>query len=288
MAAFDWYQATIRSSVDDVLESLVALAPGLKLSHERGMHGYAMKAVLGNDDEGKVANVMYGGTHEYPHATVSSDWAQPGAQLIRASFPGQHSVTRVDVREDFIDEGAFDAIQSELVEVAKAHRVQVGTAGDHLLTKEGRTVYLGSTKSAVRLRLYDKRAEVLAKLPAFGAERARAWAAMGAVVPDHWARLEAQIRPQTREAKAEFATIEPEQALGCSAWMREVWRAVCGLQLSPVQVARGYRVSDDQRSLAFMLRQYGPTLRRLREELGSWSCVGLQLGHELDQVEDSQ
>ncbi|CAG0986327.1 hypothetical protein ANRL2_02835 [Anaerolineae bacterium] len=283
MPEFDWYQATVRSGVDDVLECLAGLAPGVAVSHSKGMHGYATTTLLGSDRDGTVARVMHGGSHEYPHAVVSGEWAQPGAELIRAVFP-DHSVSRCDVREDFTEEGAFDAIQPHLLSAAASHRVKVGTAGDHLLTMKGRTVYLGAPSSPVRLRLYDKREEMLAKLPV-GPERARAFvemaAAWGHAFPDHWARLEAQIRPHTKESRTQFASIEPVDALGCSAWMREVWRQVAGLALEPVKVGRGWRPSDDARAYRYMLAHYGGVLRRLQRDLGSWECVGLQLGEDL-------
>lgn len=280
MAAFDWYQATIPRPVDDVLEALAGLSPRLAIAHGRGMHGYATTTTLGNLTEGTVAKVMHGGSHPYPHAVLSGEWAQPGAELIRATFP-LHTVSRIDVREDYTDEGAFDSIQAKLLTVAEAHRVKVGTAGDHLLTKAGRTTYLGATSSAVRMRLYDKAAEVLSKLPAFGVERTKAYARLGIEVPEHWTRLEAQIRPATKEAKAELARIEPVEALGSSTWMREVWRAVAGLDLKPVQIGRGYRVADDERAYRYLLAQYGGLLRRMKVDAGSWECVGLQLGEDL-------
>lgn len=277
MAAFDWYQATIPQPVNDVLEVLSGLSERLAISHGRGMHGYAQTTMLGNDQDGTVARVWHGGTHEYPHAVLSGEWAQPGAELIRASFP-LHTVSRLDVREDFSDEGAFDAIQPHLLSAAASHRLKVGTAGDHLLTMKGRTVYLGAASSAVRLRLYDKREEMLAK---YGSDCDRQLAAKGLKIPDHLARLEAQIRPHTKEARAEFASIEPVDALGCSRWMREVWKAVAGLELTPVQVGRGYREADDARAYRYLLAQYGGLLRRMQTELGSWDCLGLQIGHDL-------
>jgi hypothetical protein len=285
MAAFDWYQATIPAPVNDVLAALSDLAPGLVLSHRKGMHGYGQTTILGNEQDGTVASVWHGGSHEYPHAVLTSDWAQQGAECIRAAFP-KHSVTRLDVREDFEDEGAFDRIQPHLLATAAAHRVKVGTAGDHLLTMKGRTTYLGSTSSAVRMRLYDKREEVLSKLPPCGDERTRGFQALKErlgldAMPDHWTRLEAQVRPATREGRAHFASIEPVDALGSSTWMREVWKAVAGLELRPVQVGRGYRQQDDERAYRYLLAQYGGLLRRIQADLGSWECVGLQIGDDL-------
>lgn len=279
MAAFDWYQATIPHPLDDVLAALSDLGPGLSVSHDRGAHGFAYTAVLGSDVDGPAARVWHGGSHEYPHAVLSGEWAQGGAEIIRATWP-VHSVSRMDVREDFTEEGAFDSIQPHLLASARAHRVKVGTAGDHLLTMKGRTVYLGAPSSNVRMRLYDKREEVISKLPPFGDRRNLAWARLGPV-PDHWARLEAQIRPKTKDAKRAFASIEPTDALGCTEWMREIWKGVAGLELKPVQVGRQWRPSDDERAYRYLLAQYGGVLRRMHRDQGSWECVGLQLGEDL-------
>jgi hypothetical protein len=277
MASFDWYQGTIPNPVDDVLEVLNGLAPGLVLSHQRGMHGYASTAVLGSEAEGAVAKVWHGGTHEYPHVVLSGHWAQSGGEAIRLAFP-IHSVSRLDVREDYSDEGCFDRIVPVMVDASQRHRVSRDCRGDWAVPADARSFYLGSTSSAVRLRLYDKRAEMLSGL---ASEVDRMEAARSLNIPDQLARLEAQIRPEKKEAKARFASIEPVDALGCSRWMREVWKAVAGLDLTPVQVGRGYRRSDDERAYRYLLAHYGGLLRRLHCELGSWDCVGLQLGQDL-------
>lgn len=271
MAAFDWYQATIPAPVDDVLEALGDLAEGVTLQHRKGLHGYAHSTDLVGPD-GPVAKVWHGGCHAYPHALVTGEDAQPGVELIRARFP-EHLVSRADVREDFGDAGAFDRILPAMLEAAKAHRVKVDTRGDHLLTMEARTVYLGSPSSAVRQRLYDKAAELRAK---FAADPQRL-----ATVPEHLARLEAQVRPQTREARQGFATIEPMEVMGSSAWLRHVWRAVAGLDLTPVQVGKGWRQAQDDRAYHYLLAQYGGLLRRIQSDLGSWECLGKQIGHDL-------
>lgn len=275
MAGFDWYQATIRHPVDDVLEALGSSSDRFYLSHGRGHHGYAHSSVLDGSD-GFRATVWHGGTHEYPHVVLSGESAQSGAELIRASFP-EHFVTRIDAREDFGDPGAFDRILPEMLEVARGHRVKVDTRGDHLLTQIGRTVYLGSPSSACRQRLYDKAAELRAK---FAADPVRL-----AGVPPHLARLEAQVRPQTREAKEAFATIEPMAVMGSSPWLREVWKRVAGLDLEPVQVGKPWRQSDDDRAYAYMLAQYGGLLRRIHGDLGSWDMVGRQIGYDLAERE---
>ena len=271
MAGFDWYQATVPAPVDDVLEALCGLAEPAGLAHSRGMHGYAHSTAV-EGPEGPVARVWHGGTHVYPHVVLTGDEAQGGAELIRAEFP-EHFVTRCDSREDFADEGAFDRIVPVMLAAAEAHRVRVDTRGDHLLTKQGRTVYLGAASSACRQRLYDKAAELRAK---FAADPVRL-----AQVPEHLTRLEAQVRPQTQEARVRFASIEPLAVMGSSAWLREVWKHVAGLELEPVQVGKVWRQSDDERAWGYLLAQYGGLLKRRKEDHGSWAALGCQIGSDL-------
>ena len=278
MAAFDWYQATVRAPVDDLLEALGSASEGFTLTHGKGHHGYSHSTVLDGSD-GFRATVWHGGSHHYPHAVVTGEAAQPGAELIRAAFP-EHFVTRADAREDFGEAGAFDRILPELLEVAKGHRVKVDTRGDHLLTMDGRTVYLGAPSSACRERLYDKAAELRAKFAADPVKLAQ--------VPEHLARLEAQVRPQTQAAKLAFATIEPLAVMGSNAWLREVWKRVAGLELEPVQVGKPWRQADDERAYAYLLAQYGGLLQRVCRDLGAWDVVGLQIGHDLAEREKAE
>ncbi len=278
MAVFDWYQGTAtQGSADDLLSVLDGLAPGLKLGHGRGFYGYAHTSTLGNEQEGTVATVWHGGSHDLPHFSCTGEWAQPGAELIRVAYPFSHTIARVDVREDFDGADTYERVQAQLLEVAKLHRIKVDTAGDHLLTRKGRTVYLGARSSAVRLRFYDKAEELRGK---FAKDPRRL-----AEVPDHLSRLEAQIRPQNRLAKGTLANCEPLEVLGSARWMREVWRAVAGLDLQPVQIGRGYRQTDDERAYRYMLAQYGGVIRRMRVDAGSWECVGLQLGQDLSKAD---
>lgn len=272
MAAFDWYQATVKDSVDEVLDALMdGMGSACSLHHTKGRQGYAtVTRVL--DDGALVAQVQHGGMHPYPNVIFTSDDAIPGSEILRSRFPG-HLVTRVDPKEDFADVGAFERMQPLLLSAADRHRLKVDTRGDHLLRNEGRTIFLGAPSSAVRLRLYDKSAELRAK---FAADPVRL-----AEVPDNLTRLEAQIRPQTREARELFSTIEPLDAMGSSAWLREVWQSVAGTGLEPVQVRKPWRQSDDDRSYAYMLSQYGGMLGRRLKDHGSWACIGEQIGFDL-------
>lgn len=273
MAAFDWYQATVRQPVDDVLGALFEWEETAELKHTKGKQGYGYRTLLVAEGE-TVGEVWHGGTHPHPHVQFTGDAAQGGSVMLRKAFP-EHYVARLDSRQDYADPGAFDSMQSVLLAAAERHRVKVGTAGDHLLRKVGRTVYLGAKSSAVQLRMYDKAEEMRQK---FAHDPAKLM-----VIPEHLTRMESQVRPQSQEARLAMASIEPSQVFGASAWTRDIWQAVEGMDLEPVQVTKAWRASDDDRAYAYMLGAFGGLLRRRLEDYGSWAAIGAQIGFDLEE-----
>jgi len=182
-------------------------------------------------------------------------------------------VSRIDPCIDYAEPGAYDVLQSIALEVASQHRVKVGTAGDHLLTMRGRTLYLGASSSHVRLRIYDKADELRQK-----------FANMPDVldtVPDVLTRVEAQVRPKTPAAKAEAAKTSPIELFGSALWLRHFIRRAFDLDIQPFQAGPVWRRSDDDRAYAAMLAQYGNMLLRRLADLGSPECLGLQIVHDL-------
>ncbi len=274
MARFDWYQATVRAEVGDIRACLSDLAPAGKWEHmPRARQGYGFGDQL-VDLDGAACQLWWGGTHAHPHAVISGELAQAGSELLRAELP-DHSVTRADACIDYAEPGAYDRLQVLALAVAKDRSIRVGTAGDHLLTFKGRTCYLGATTSHTRLRLYDK-AEQLRQQ--FAADPVRL-----SGVPEDLARLECQVRPQTSVAKVLAASLDPLSLMGSAAWMRELMLRVAGIELHPFEAGKVWRQSDDARAWAAVLAQYGGLLRRVHENLGSWQCVGLQIGSDLDE-----
>lgn len=235
-------------------------------------NGYAAGTRL-VDVDGQVCQVWWGGIHEHPHAVFTGESSPSGADALRSTFPGEHTVARADVCIDYAESGAYDRIQVSALAVAKARKVKVGTAGDHLLTMEGRTLYLGAKTSHTRMRLYDKAAQLRGQFASNPAKLLE--------VPNDLARLEVQVRPQTPEAKARAAEADPVALMGSAKWTRELMMHVAGLDLAPFAAGRLWRQADDDRAYYALLAQYGGMLGRLKETLGSWDCVGLQIGDDL-------
>ena len=272
MARFDWYQATVPAPVQDVLAALPGVVDDGDWERMRkAPHGYGFGSTL-VDHDGPVARVWWGGTHEHPHVVASGEFAPRVADLLRAEWPA-HRVSRADVCEDYAEPGSYDRLQDLALSVARDKGVRVGTAGDHLLTKQGRTLYLGAPTSHTRLRIYDKAAELRAK---FHGQPQKLEA-----IPEELARFEVQVRPQTPQAKQAAAKADPVSLMGSAAWTRQLMLLVSGLDLPPFTAGKVWRQADDDRAYAALLAQYGGLLQRIRSDAGSWECVGLQIGSDL-------
>lgn len=276
MARFDWYEATVRTEPHALRDALLQHLPGEpSIEHlDRVPHGYGGGWLLQAEGE-TVARVWAGGTHAFPHVVFSGDDAHAGAEFLRTRYPGQHMPSRIDACEDFAEPGSYDVLQTLALGLAAERKLKIDTRGDHLLTKEGRTLMVGSTKSHAMLRLYDKAAELRAK---FARDPVKLEA-----VPSTLARLELQIRPKGNDARERAAVVSPIEAFGAANWSRELMKRVSGLEIEPCPMGKVWRQSDDDRALAGLLAQYGARLRRMRDDLGSWDMVGRQLGYELEQ-----
>lgn len=269
---FDWYQATIPENPVVLVETLKAtLAPEGDIIEGRGRHNYHQSFRVRDARGERVAEVLAGGPNGHPNATASGVMTDGFVRVVREAWPS-HRVTRFDAAEDLAQEGAFDELEAVCRGVAK----ELGVKGRSIVPddpSEGRTYYLGAPSSDNRVRLYDKTAETRAKLPP---ERHQE-------VPEHWARLEVQVRPR-KEWKAFAAQATPEQAWGFAGWTHELARRAFALELERITMQAG-RETDDERAFRFMTMQYGPLLKRMLGDLGSWECVGLTIGEAIQQRE---
>jgi hypothetical protein len=106
------------------------------------------------------------------------------------------------------------------------------------------------------LRVYDKRAEVIAKHP----EEADS-------LPAVWTRAEVQVRPGKSDQKWRLGRASPEEAFGFARWTALF--AALHLGLEPITESTHVRRPDDlTRHLWYLGQQYGPGIRRFEGELG--------------------
>lgn len=265
---FDWYQATIPENPIVLLQTIQSsIDADSEVVEGRGRHNYHQSFTLKRSDGERIAVVLAGGPNGDPNVTASGEVTPAVAGCIRECWP-DHRVTRVDAAEDLARNGCYEMLEAVCRDVAKDCKVKGRSIVPDDLA-DGRTYYLGAPSSDTRVRLYDKTAETRSKLPEH----------RHIEVPEHWARLEVQVRPR-KDAKALAARATPEQVWGFSGWTHQLAQRAFALDIERIAMQAG-RETDDARALRFLVIQYGPMLSRLMRDLGSWECVGLTLGEEI-------
>lgn len=259
---FDWYQATIPENPVVLVDTIKArLGDGGDVEEGRGRHNYHQSFTVRDRAGDRVATVLCGGPNGHPNVAASGDATERFVRLVRDFWP-VHRVTRFDAAEDFVQEGSYDRLEAVCRAVGRDRKVK-GRAIVPDDISDGRTYYLGSPSSDVRVRLYDKTAETRRSLPA---ER-------HSEVPESWTRLEAQIRPRTPEWKGYAAQCSAEEAWSFSGWTRDLGERALGLNLNRVSM-RIEREADDERTLRALALQYGAFMRRVQADYGSWDAFG--------------
>ena len=272
-ARFDYYAATIRDDPAAVLDAFTANYGGEVIS-DKGQHGYARRDTIRRAGTNLVT--MYsGGRNGHPHAFASGDESEEFVQIVRGLWPATHHVTRMDAAIDYDEPGCWDRLYPVARDLAlgapapgdprrRVSEVSVSQAGDWLRPVAGRTFYVGSFKSAVLVRLYEKGKQL----------RGRALDG-GADISEDLVRLEVQVRPEGA-SRTKAASSDPIHAFGYADWSRELLRRVEGQGVERVHIHER-RESDHERSMHWLVKQYGDHLAEEAELLGGWDRLAASL-----------
>lgn len=261
---FDWYQATLNASHDDVFSVMEKAYPHTDLKPARPSNGYAHGAELVLGDL-HLVRAMWGGVNGdgQTHCVASGSNSPRFADFARTSFP-DHQVSRADVAIDFREEGSFSKLAKLLIGYAKGKRLKTATGGDWIKHQQGKTLYLGSRSSSAYLRLYEKGKQ------------------LDDLQNPHWTRCELEVKPGSKEGKTFLATATPEACWGAARWSMDIAALLgkSGIERAPVGTL--YAPSDDERALKYLIKQYGPLLERIYHLCGDdWTLVGEYLGKRI-------
>lgn len=271
MVRFDAYSATmIGPKPGDLLGIIVqqtGLGQHISYTQGKGFHTFGERISVKNDGT-EVGSVMWGGRQgERVMFEVKGEHTPGAVEQLRSAY--EHRVTRADACADFDRLGAFEELLKPCLQVKKEHRLKGSKAGDwDDFPEDGRTLYLGSTASAVRVRLYEK-----GKQPEYRH-----------LDKPNWARVEVQARP-AKEAKTEFSKLSPIEIWGASAWTRELASKVLQQHVDPHPAGSVYKLSERETALRWMCKQYGLHMVGLAADLGGWKEVGLTL---MEMVKEQQ
>lgn len=280
---FDWYAASINVGVERLRDVLSAELRGSARVEDGPKHGFHNREVI-RDLEGRtVATILHGGNGDIPHAFASSDTAHTFAGAVRHHWGDRHRVSRVDACVDFDGPGSWTKLLDLCQGIARGDRVEgdtrkritkirTGQMGDWFHGEHGRTFYLGSFKSAVLVRLYEKGIQLREDAAKRGIPRPD--------VSDDAIRLEVQVRPDG-ESKKHAARATPLEVFGYAEWSRELLRRVNGLEVPRVNI-KERRDSDHERALQWMLQQYGAHILQEVADVGGWANLGEALRRRME------
>lgn len=282
---FDWYAATINSGVDTLRDVLSRDLRGAATFEDGPRNGYHNREVIRDRDGRLLAVMLHGGNGDIPHAFATSDASPAFATLVREVWPDRHKVSRFDACLDFDGPTAW----SELLDMCKvlvsgervdgdlrkrASKIRTNYMGDWLHGEHGRTFGMGSYKSAVYCRLYEKGIQVREDDAKRGIVRTDYEFSPDAV------RLEVQVRP-AGDSKRLAAKSTPAEAFGYADWTRELLRRVDGSKVERVHI-KERRDSDHERAMQTVAHQYRNHLLQELMIHGSWAAVGESIGRRIE------
>lgn len=288
---FDYYACTLNSTVERLRDVFSVELVRDWEPREGARHGFQHREEYVLSDGTTALTLLHGGNGGLPHAYASSDHTDDFVRIIRANWDGMHRVSRMDAALDY-DSGArtWDRLLAVVQSIAlgekvdgdtrsRVTKVRTNQMGDWLHGEHGRTFYLGSFKSAVLVRLYEKGIQLREDAKLRGRDRTD--------LSDNLCRLEVQVRPDGA-AKERAAKATPLDAFGYAGWSRELLRRVEASDVERVLI-RERRESDHERALNWMVQQYEAHLLMEVSEVGGWDRLGqalrarLELGRRRDE-----
>lgn len=244
---FDWYRATVPAHPDLIINEVSRLVDGpVSVTEGRGRFNYLYAATVASGGD-RVATILHGGPNGHPNVEASGERAVDLAQLLRRM--GAHRVTRADVCADLYGADAFAKSEAIAHRIAGEYGLQLRKIATPLDRTAGETIYLGSRKSTLFARIYEK-----------GKSDRACYSDVGADTLEPWVRCELEVKPQ-KDMKGTASTMPPEAFWGCSEWTARLASEAFAMSPDPVPF-HPRRTSTDDRSFAWMLKQYRGLLRR--------------------------
>lgn len=245
---FDWYRATVPAHHDLLTDACMTLGGRYaQLEEGKGRFSYLHSRTITAAGD-RVATILYGGQNVHPNVEASGNRAPALADMLRAAGP--HRVTRCDVAIDLYGDGLFDQLSDLASAIAGEYRLGLRRISNPIDRTAGDTVYIGSRKSVVFARIYEKGK---ADRAAYSVDEAEALAG--------WVRCELEVKPE-KEMKARAATVQPDEFWGISAWTAHLAKEALNMSPDPLPF-HPRRLASDERAYRFSVQQYRAVYQRL-------------------------
>lgn len=271
-AVWDWYSTSVRLKGDDWKG---VLAPAVFASfpvHDAQDCSPNRPFKSGNElvcpATGKRLMLMsWGGDHVKGVTQFQSTGMNAPALASAFAASGiAHEPSRVDAAIDWFEDGLFDTLAHAFKMYAVQNRLNISTPGDWE-RGVGRTLYIGSRGSALMVRLYEKGYE----------ERKKG----NFDAPLNWVRFEVEVKYKKSDERKRVSGLKPSDCFRLG-WVHGLCEAIM-FSSSRLPMPSAYKqLSDEDRRINWLIKQYGNALRGLIDSKGSPEAMGLYLAARLD------
>ena len=242
MPNFDYYRATFfQFDHHQVVSHLLRFFDLSSARPTAGKHGYTRGAEIHRGEV--VLARLWWGQNPGVCVSLSGENAATGVSHLRSL--GDHQVSRADSCWDLDEQGLFDKLDPELRAFALTYKLEINMQGDWERGK-GRTLYIGSRRSVVFLRIYEKGYEL-----GFGSK-------------DH-VRVECEIKPGKKDKKEELSLLSADQMWGIG-WLKDFSRIFDFGLFQQYKLGNTRQLTDFERAKYHLAKQYGPTIQRMFNE----------------------
>lgn len=270
-AFFDWYGASIHikdpQSIIDI--AMTYFVGDYREAKPQKPYLQAFEMFCGED---VIFKVSHGGINPNPYLVASSNNSSRVSEFLKLHFPN-HSVSRFDTAIDFDETGAWKSLVDLGFYLAEKYNLKVNQMGDWRDEgKGGRTLYIGSRTSVTYLRIYEKGKEQIQKLIDVDASK-------------NWVRVELEVKPQNKGAKAFASKMKPHELFGSSKWGIELGELLGQKGIPRIKLGTIHEAESElDKRMAYMLYQYGKTIEDILESRLD-GCTGDLGGYLLDRME---
>jgi DNA relaxase NicK len=264
-SVFDAYLATVYAHplllLDHLEQALMDAGEAPQRVDGPPVRFYGSNTLLVDPDGSRLLSVRHGGRHNpHPFVECKGKPSAAVADMLRSTF--EHAPARLDSAIDRHGPNLMHELNDLSLDFERRLGLKRDTAGADLDNwNRGSTVYLGSRTSQAFLRIYQK-----------GLQIAEEMKLTGDAIPDelrYWVRIELEYKPDKRPARMKAVGLSPDALWGCSPWTQNFARLA--LQLDAKRVHMNVRrESNHDRSMRFLVQQYGPTILAQVKALGSW------------------
>lgn len=258
-AVFDAYSATVYAEAGEIIMRLhqALEMEGEKVQRLEGQRTrwYDQHAQLCDQFGKRLVAVHYGGRNGSPLVQCTGHTSPVVADVLRSVFE-YHRPNRIDSCIDRRAPKLFDTYKRLTMRLAKRYGLRWAPIGDWATPDAGRTIELGSRRSQIMLRIYEK-----------GLLTAKQH---GLPVTDelrHHVRCEVEFKPDNKTARKAAVSITPQAVWGTSEWLADFAKQAFAVDAERVKVTHR-READHHRALRFMARQYRTHLSQLLDECG--------------------